>query len=274
MPLDKSVFKTRAISAVVFGIIMLLALCGTASLFFVVFAAISFIAGKELYAIFCTIKTQEKNDSIQLYYGITCGILFMAIAQFNGYNFITQINAGVNIFFGAVLLMTVLWMAMLKFSRFSITLLLGYVYVSISFGLLALCYTKNWYYPLLLICMIWINDTMQYIVGSIIGKTPMAPTISPKKTWEGTIGGSLLCIICAVVCSFIFKICSTATWITIGLVASIAGTFGDLVESKLKRIAGVKDSGTIMPGHGGALDRFDSLLLAGPVLWFVLQLFF
>jgi phosphatidate cytidylyltransferase len=124
----------------------------------------------------------------------------------------------------------------------------------------------------MLIVLIWINDTMQYIVGSFIGKTKMAPIISPKKTWEGTIGGSLLAVLVAIVCGIFFKQYPIGEWIAFGLVASIAGTIGDLVESKLKRTAGVKDSGNIMPGHGGALDRFDSLLLAGPCLWFVLKM--
>jgi phosphatidate cytidylyltransferase len=274
MALDKTVFKTRAISAVVFGIIMLAALLGGAQLYFVVFAMIAFIAGKEFYAILCNIKAQTNIDTIQLLYGVACSVVFMAVAQSSSYTFIAQIKGGVNIFAGAALLLTILWMAMYKFNAFAVQLLLGYVYVGLAFGLLALCYAANWHYPLALICLIWINDTMQYVVGSMIGKTPMAPTISPKKTWEGTIGGSALCVAVAVICSFISKEFSTAQWITLGLVASIAGTLGDLVESKLKRTAGVKDSGNIMPGHGGALDRFDSLLLAGPVLWFVLQLLF
>jgi phosphatidate cytidylyltransferase len=272
MPLDKAVFKTRAISAIVFGIIMLAALLGGAPLYFIVFAAISFIAGKEFYALLCSIKQQPNNDTIQLLYGIAVSVVFMAVAQSSSYSFIAQIKAGVNIFAGAALLLTILWLAMHKFSAFAMQLLLGYVYVGVAFGLLAQCYAVNWHYPLLLICCIWVNDTMQYVVGSFIGKTPMAPSISPKKTWEGTIGGSALCILVAVVCSFIFTQFSLLQWLAVGFVASIAGTLGDLVESKLKRTAGVKDSGTIMPGHGGALDRFDSLLLAGPVLWFVLQL--
>jgi phosphatidate cytidylyltransferase len=111
---------------------------------------------------------------------------------------------------------------------------------------------------------------MQYLVGSFIGKTPFYPNISPKKTWEGTIGGSLLAIIlCALV--YYFTQHNIKTGIAIGLIASIGGTMGDLVESKFKRLCGIKDSGNILPGHGGFLDRFDSLLMAAPLLWWYLK---
>jgi phosphatidate cytidylyltransferase len=270
MALDIHTFKVRATSAVVFGIIMLFALLGGAPIFFAVFTGIAFLAGKELYAILCKIQKQSENETIQLMYGVACAVVFMAIAHSNGSVFIGQINAGINIYLGAAMVITLLWMAMYKFSKFSLQLLIGYVYISLSFGLLALCYAIDWHYPLILIVLIWINDTMQYIVGSLIGKTKMAPIISPKKTWEGTIGGSLLCILVAIIWGLVSKQFTLAHWIAIGLVASVAGTLGDLIESKLKRTAGVKDSGNIMPGHGGALDRFDSLLLAAPCLWLVL----
>jgi phosphatidate cytidylyltransferase len=122
---------------------------------------------------------------------------------------------------------------------------------------------KSLLLPLGLILLIWINDTMAYIVGSFIGKTPFS-SISPKKTWEGTIGGALLTIIAAGIWGYFGNYYTILDWIALSLCASIAGTLGDLFESKLKRLAGVKDSGNFMPGHGGALDRFDSLLVATP----------
>jgi len=120
--------------------------------------------------------------------------------------------------------------------------------------------------PLIIIASIWINDTMAYIVGSFIGKTPLS-TISPKKTWEGTIGGIILSV--AVVTLYAYFVIQSAWqhYLAISAIASIAGTFGDLLESKIKRMADVKDSGMLMPGHGGYLDRFDSLLVAIPFVW-------
>jgi phosphatidate cytidylyltransferase len=129
-------------------------------------------------------------------------------------------------------------------------------------------------YALAVIFSIWINDTMAYIVGSFIGKTPFS-SISPKKTWEGTIGGALLCVVVIASLGYSLKITSFIHWYhwaIIALLCAVFGTLGDLLESKLKRMAGVKDSGQIMPGHGGFLDRFDSLLIATPVVWLYIKL--
>lgn len=115
--------------------------------------------------------------------------------------------------------------------------------------------------PCGIIFSIWINDTMAYIVGSLFGKTPLSK-ISPKKTWEGTIGGALLCIITITLIGYATGFYNYKNWIVIATCCAVFGTLGDLFESKLKRLANVKDSGTLMPGHGGFLDRFDSLLFA------------
>ena len=113
---------------------------------------------------------------------------------------------------------------------------------------------------------------MAYIVGSFIGKTPLT-SWSPKKTWEGTIGGILLSIGVATLLSNYLWTVSTEL-IVLVVVAAISGTFGDLVESKLKRMANVKDSGNFMPGHGGFLDRFDSIIFASPFVWLICYLLY
>ena len=132
--------------------------------------------------------------------------------------------------------------------------------------------------PILIIFSIWVNDTMAYLVGSLIGRTPFSK-ISPKKTWEGTLGGAILCVLAI---GFIFPLLAkrffvpfenTYTYFVIAAICAIFGTLGDLLESKLKRLANIKDSGAIMPGHGGFLDRFDSLLVATPAVWLYLELF-
>ena len=127
-------------------------------------------------------------------------------------------------------------------------------------------------FPLALILMIWTNDTMAYLVGSFIGKTPFSK-ISPKKTWEGTAGGGILTIAGAAVFGYYTDHYRMIDWMVLALCAAVAGTIGDLFESKLKRLANVKDSGTMMPGHGGALDRFDSLLFAAPFACLYIYLF-
>ena len=127
-------------------------------------------------------------------------------------------------------------------------------------------------FPFFILLCMWINDTMAYIVGSLIGKTPLSP-ISPKKTWEGTIGGALLAVVAVVLLGKMLTGLSYQTLVIVSTTAAITGTIGDLIESKFKRMAGVKDSGNILPGHGGFFDRFDSLLLAGPSVWLMLTLF-
>jgi phosphatidate cytidylyltransferase len=126
--------------------------------------------------------------------------------------------------------------------------------------------------PLALVLLIWMNDTMAYLVGSFIGRTPFSP-ISPKKTWEGTAGGAILTMALAMAWGWYSQLYTLSDWAILALCASVAGTAGDLFESKLKRTAGIKDSGTMMPGHGGALDRFDSLLIATPFAFAYAYLF-
>lgn len=125
--------------------------------------------------------------------------------------------------------------------------------------------------------LIWISDTGAFCVGSLIGKRPLFPRISPKKSWEGFFGGVIFCIAAALVMKYCFASCfaeeSAAFMITLGITVPVAATLGDLVESMLKRAAGVKDSGNIMPGHGGFLDRTDSLLAVSPIVLVLYLLF-
>lgn len=121
---------------------------------------------------------------------------------------------------------------------------------------------------LLLFVLIWATDTGAYYTGKSIGKRPFAPTISPNKTWEGTIGGLIMALVTAGV--FKLLLLPFLGWIDVLVLALIGGFWGqlgDLLESSLKRSAGVKDSGQFLPGHGGALDRFDSLIFSAPLYW-------
>lgn len=143
--------------------------------------------------------------------------------------------------------------------------LAGLLYICLPMAALVTMRNMHYAFPLALVLMIWVNDTMAYICGSFFGKTPFS-AISPKKTWEGTLGGALLTIIGTIVWIWFSPLSEIAgfVWIGLAIIATIAGTAGDLLESKLKRMAGIKDSGNILPGHGGALDRLDSLLVALP----------
>lgn len=146
----------------------------------------------------------------------------------------------------------------------------GLGYLGIPMALMVICPLSR--LSLLVFALLWINDSGAYIVGSLTGRHKLCPSISPNKTWEGFIGGCLLTIIGAILldiyCDWFFGMagCPLWIWIGIGVLTCIFGTLGDLLESKIKRFYGVKDSGHWIPGHGGILDRIDSFLLAYPVV--------
>jgi phosphatidate cytidylyltransferase len=121
--------------------------------------------------------------------------------------------------------------------------------------------------------LIWANDSGAYLAGISFGKHRLMESISPKKTWEGFIGGIGFALLAAWIFSRWLGVVSRNEWFVIALLISVAGTFGDLIESMLKRSSGVKDSGTIMPGHGGFLDRFDSTILSFPLVYLFISLF-
>lgn len=123
---------------------------------------------------------------------------------------------------------------------------------------------------LLTLCMMWAGDTFAYFVGRSIGRVPMAPALSPKKTWEGAVANMVGSLVVAVLFTRWMHADALALLAIAGL-ANIAGQMGDLSKSAYKRGAGVKDSGTLLPGHGGVLDRIDSLILASPVVWVAWQ---
>ncbi len=120
--------------------------------------------------------------------------------------------------------------------------------------------------------IIWISDTGAYLVGSLIGKHRLFKRISPKKSWEGSIGGGIFAIGGAVLSWYLFGALLVWQWVILAIIILIVGTLGDLVESLLKRSLGVKDSGSILPGHGGLLDRFDNVFLSAPFVFVYLMI--
>ncbi len=146
--------------------------------------------------------------------------------------------------------------------------LLGQIYIAVPFALLNLIALSDKLIVLAIFVLIWVNDTFAYLTGmgtsKTIGNHKMFPRVSPKKSWEGLAGGAVMAVVASVIFSRLTDIAgfSTAEWIGLAIVIVVFGTIGDLCESIFKRTLGVKDSGTILPGHGGMLDRFDSVLFA------------
>jgi phosphatidate cytidylyltransferase len=131
----------------------------------------------------------------------------------------------------------------------------------------------NAIYPIGMLLIVWTNDTFAYLTGRFMGKTPLFERISPKKTWEGTVGGIVFSVLVGVLISH-FSGIESSFWIIGALIISPAAILGDLFESLLKRSLGIKDSGTILPGHGGILDRFDATLFAAPLFFIFYQIYF
>ena len=287
-------FKTRSLTALVFVVIMLAGLLINQWSFFLLFSIIHFGCWVEYQELVGKIDPGYKEISFFHKYGVMmagwCLMLYFTMDAFTIFGIrLHELGWWLGLMFIFLLPVIELLFAkniLLKNIGYSIT---GIIYISLSWGLLMEMtgisqgtiepFFKTGGFsieiPIIIILSIWINDTMAYIVGSLIGRTPFSK-ISPKKTWEGTIGGVILCVATIFLFGFlIYGIINeqVINYAIIALIASIAGTFGDLLESKLKRSAGVKDSGQLMPGHGGFLDRFDSLLLAIPFVWLYVRMF-
>ena len=159
--------------------------------------------------------------------------------------------------------------------------LLGYIILPFIF-ITKISFGVNDYNPKIIIglfILIWTNDTFAYIVGKSIGRTKLFERISPKKTIEGFLGGILFAVLAGYLISKYYIKANTQfsdrsilIWTTIAVIVGVIGTIGDLIESKFKRIAGVKDSGSIMPGHGGILDRLDSAIFVAPIIFLFYQI--
>lgn len=286
MAFNLKTFQTRTLTAIVFAAVMLTGLLWNQWSFLVLFSIIHFGCWWEYFNLL------EKIHNTSYHRYTRLGFILMGFAvvlwfcdqefQVNNYHLKENFSLPVSVAGFVMLALGIFQTKRINIKAFGIAAL-GLIYISLSWGFMIDLYKVisihihdtnlvmgGFAVPLIIIISIWINDTMAYIVGSLIGKTPLSK-ISPKKTWEGTIGGIVLSVAVAGLVSYYYDY--DGSWVLaifimiLSAIASITGTFGDLLESKLKRMAGVKDSGSIMPGHGGFLDRFDSLLLAIPAVW-------
>jgi phosphatidate cytidylyltransferase len=286
MALNLSVFKTRAISAIVFAVIMIAGLVINQWSFFILFTVIQLGCLNEYIKLMGKIYPEYNSLAPTHRWGLLLvGTVMMMVLAPN----VLGINGMSIKFIGSKILPVLLVMMVageLYYKKSNLQNVaisfFGLIYIPMCLSLMfqlrnfmVNTFFLNWAFsiPLLLIATIWINDTMAYLVGSFIGRTPLS-SVSPNKTWEGTIAGIVISVLVVSKLLGIWIPIQEKYIFLISSVAAIAGTFGDLFESKLKRLAGVKDSGSMMPGHGGFLDRFDSILFAVPFVWLVLQMLF
>ena len=287
MAFNWQTFKTRTLTAIIFVVVMLAGLLWSKWSFFILFSVVHFGAWLEYQRILEKLNPDYKKIISFHRYGIVLAGWCILLYFTNDELWIGEVRLNEVGFWIGVLMMIALPLVIFFEERYLFVKnmgqsVFGLLYISVPLGLLMSIrlwpavdtvwgLDRSLFYALFIIVSLWINDTMAYVVGSLIGKTPFSP-ISPKQTWEGTIGGAILCI---VVMTLLGKWAGIPLIdaIIISALAAITGTAGDLFESKLKRMAGVKDSGQIMPGHGGFLDRFDSLLFASVFAWIYLSLF-
>jgi phosphatidate cytidylyltransferase len=272
--------KQRAITAVFFVIAMLGGVFGGYYTFLILFGFITAGAGWELLSL----TSGEESDHL-LVRKVTGAVLALLPFAVNGWMYLQGSSVGpaamtetawaivaLPVF---VLLLVELALAASKPFTHMGHYTLAVVYVGIPMALLiSIAFSDGQYMPMRVMGLLflnWMNDTFAYLTGSMIGKTPFFSRISPKKTWEGTLGGIVCTILIAWGLSHFLTEYSPSEWLVIAFCVSVFGTVGDLIESMLKRSVGVKDSGTIMPGHGGFLDRFDSFIFLLPFVWLALR---
>ena len=267
----------RIISGLVFGVIFIASLYTHVS-----FASLTFIFG--------IISTKEFNkltnqSGIGYYIAFSIIYIYFALTEFY-LNSNLQLNSWFNDLKDTLLIFSIFVSLFLLRDLFSSKNLPGILvkkyfrfifYITSSFVFIYLIANfKGFYDPSIILgcfILIWVNDSFAYIVGKSFGKQKLFYSISPHKTVEGFLGGLLFCCISAsIVSRYIDDTLSTPNWLIIAIIVSVFGTLGDLIESKLKRESNVKDSGKIMPGHGGILDRLDSVIFASPYIYLFLKL--
>lgn len=279
----------RAITGAVFVAIMVVGISFRPDVMILLFAAITGLTIWE----FTGLVNQSENVAVNRFISTAAGIyFFLAVA---GYcSGLTPSAAFVPYLLTVVyLLVSELYLKQTNpINNWAYTML-SQMYIALPFSMINVLafrstpdgnVTFEWLLPLSLFIFLWTNDTGAYCSGSLLGRHKLFPRISPGKSWEGSIGGAVFVMIAAAIIYFLnvgqtdgLVACMPLwQWLGLGLVVVVFGTWGDLVESLFKRTLGIKDSGNILPGHGGMLDRFDSSLMAIPaavVYLYTLQLF-
>ncbi len=271
MAFNVKTFYTRASTALIFVALLLGCVWYSYLSFIIFFIVVGFIGLNEFFKLSENLNAKPHKITAYMFYFL----LMVSVTWAN--NLLIE-------FFMLILIFPFVLLIIELFKKESALInttftLLGFMYVAIPCVLLTKIvqqgYEAGGYFPqkvLGMIFFVWINDTGAYFVGSFFGKHKLYEKISPNKTWEGTIGGIALCIALSFVVAMIFPQLAIIHWIVISIIVAVFGNLGDLVESMLKRMAGVKDSGTLMPGHGGVLDRFDSLFFSTPFVFCYLVL--
>lgn len=267
----KNNFIQRAVTGVLFVIVLVGCILYSPLSFGILFTIISVLSVHEFAQLVSKSSEVSINKTITALGG---AYLFLALMSF-----CTQQSVGARVFLPYLGLLLYMMITELYLKKKNPTgnwaySMLSQLYVALPFALLNVLAFQNspetgsvTYDPILplsIFVFIWLSDTGAYCVGSLIGKHRLFERISPKKSWEGSIGGGIFSIASSLGFAHFFPFMPGWQWVGLAIVVVIFGTWGDLTESLMKRQLGIKDSGNILPGHGGMLDRFDSALMAIP----------
>ncbi len=266
-------FITRTLTGAVFALLVIGSVVWSPWAFFVLMGVFAFVALFEFVKLF-PVDPRPKGTLIYFFLGMAIYVL----VGLTGMNVIDFSNLLLVVLSFFILVAVELfrrpqpsWLQIAAgFSAF--------IYIALPFGIMNSLYrldSGNMSFPWILLALfilVWANDVFAYLVGSAIGKHKLSPGLSPAKTWEGSAGGFIFTVGFAWLFSLFAQNLSVEHWLWLGVIVSVGANLGDLAESLLKRNAGVKDSGTLLPGHGGVLDRFDAVLFVTPFVFFYLYI--
>ena len=266
-------FIKRSISGFFFVFIILAAIRAHEFSFFLLLLIILIFSLHEFYKLMYKLKFHPYK-----LYGILAATLSFSINSLVAFNYIDTNFLYVNLLLISSLPVLPLFYHPRNFTQAWASTLFAWIYILIPLtSFVFISQIKGSYSPELIMSVfviLWVNDSFAYISGSLFGKHKMFPKISPKKSWEGFAGGLLFTMGLSLLLSRFASILSVYEWLLMSVIVVITGTIGDFIESGIKRNAAVKDSGSAMPGHGGFLDRFDSLLFALPFVYLYLLFIF
>ncbi len=272
--------KTRAITGLVFIVVMLGSFFAGATVFSVFYGLLGLLCLQEFYGLLKK-SGRQPNTVMGLINGLLIYGAFAASFYFDTLTGATLIHKAI---FLLVLPLAAVFIQELFRDLENPFANIGYTFLGLLFTLIPFTFFHtlgfvtnsgfNAHIPMGFLLMLWANDTGAYLVGRQFGRTKLFERHSPKKTWEGFIGGILISALAGYIISLYFHEMVWRQWVSVAIIIGVVGTAGDLVESMLKRSINIKDSGGILPGHGGLLDRFDGLLLAAPVVFAYLYLVF
>ncbi len=261
----------RAVTAAIFVVVMMAGLFVGRMSFILLFAIITALCLWEFLNM--VLHHNTRRDWIRIFIGVAFGLTPFVLASVMH---IATANNDRFVIFTSILFFPLLFLSFI-YELFSESekpfqnvafIVLGMVYIGAPFSLLNfIAFNEDGFnvWPIFgILLLTWMNDTGAYLVGSIYGKTPLLPRISPKKTREGTLGGIAVTFVVAYLFCVVSGELELHDWMVLAGMVSIFGSLGDLIESMLKRSIGAKDSGTLLPGHGGVLDRFDAFIFVLP----------